>query len=122
MAKIREIKTPNKILFDTIRDLKKMSNKTGVPMYKAVAVKLSSPASQRSEVNLSKLDKVVLEGETVIVPGKILGTGLLNKKITIIGFSASENAKVKINKAGSKFIEIKDYLKGKQVQKIRIIG
>ena len=122
MASIKKTKTTNVELFDTIRDLKKLSNKTGVNVYKAVAAKLAAPASQRSEVNLSKIEKFAQDKESVIVPGKVLATGILNKKVTIIAFSASESAKVKIEKAGAKFITIKEYIANKPSNKIRILG
>ena len=117
-----KLKTTNKVLFDTIRDLKKLSNKTGVNVFRAVAEKLSAPASQRSEVNLSLIEKHVKAGETIIVPGKVLGNGTLTKKITIVGFKASESAIKKIESAGSKFIEIRDYISKKPSNKLRIIG
>jgi len=116
-------KTTNQVLFDTIRDLKKLSNKTGVKVFGAVADKLSSSASQRSEVNLSLIEKHVKDGETIIVPGKVLSTGTLTKKkLTIVGFKASESSIKKIEAAGSKFIEIRDYISKKPETKIRIIG
>lgn len=117
-----KLKTTNIVLFNTIRDLNKLSSKTGVNVYKAVADKLSSTASQRSEVNLTKINKFAKEGEKIVVPGKVLGNGILSKKVTIIGFKASEGAIKKIEVAGSKFIEIKDYISNKPDSKIRILG
>lgn len=122
MAKVPQTKTTNKNLFDTIRDLKKLSTKTDVGTWKAVAAKLAGPASQRARVNLSKLDKVTKAGETVIVPGKILGDGTFSKKITVIAFSASEGAIEKLEKAGAKYITIDDYIAKAPKDKPRIIG
>lgn len=116
-------KTTNQVLFDTIRDLKKLSNSTGVNVWKAVAQKLSASASQRSQVNLSKINNNIKDNEKIIiVPGKILGDGTLTKKITIVAFKASESAIAKIEKSGSKFITIKEYISKKPDNKIRIIG
>ena len=117
-----DTKTTNQVLFDTIRDLKKLSTKTGVNVFKAVAEKLAASASQRAEVNLSRIDKHTTDKEVNIVPGKVLGAGVLTKKITIVGFKASEGAITKIEKAGSKFITIKEYIANKPSNKIRIIG
>lgn len=121
MAQI-ETKTSNQVLFDTIRDLKKLSSKTGVNVYKAVAAKLASSASQRSEVNLSKINKYSKDSDKVIIPGKVLGNGVLERKVTIIAFCASQSAIKKIEKAGSKFITIRDYISGKPDNKIKILG
>ena len=117
-----QTKTTNKVLFDVIRDLKKLSNKTGQKVFGAVAEKLSAPASQKSQVNLSRIEKFANKDETIIVPGKVLGDGTLTKKVTIIGFSASEGAINKINAAGSKFVSIREFLDNKPTNKIRIIG
>lgn len=113
MAAIRNTQTSNKVMFDTIRDLKKMSDKTGVGVYKAVAEKLAASASRRAEVNLSKLDKVAKEGEKVVVPGKILGNGKLDKKITVVGYRISESAKKKLESNGSKYIDLREYINQK---------
>ena len=118
----KQLRTTNKVLFDTIRDLKKLSTKTGVNVFKAVADKLSSPASQRSQINISKIEKFANEGETIIVPGKVLGTGIISKKVTVVAFSASEGAIEKITKAGGKFIRINEYISGKPETKIKILG
>lgn len=117
----KKVKTTNKVLFDTIRDLRKFSNKTGVNVWEAVADKLSSSASQRAETNLLKIDKLTKENDTVIVAGKVLGLGNLSKKVTIVGFSASESAICKIQKVKGEFVQIRDYLKNNPNNKIKII-
>lgn len=122
MAKIPQTKTTNKVLFDTIRDLKKLSEKTGVGTWKAVAAKLAGSASQRAQLNLSKLDKLAKAGETVIVPGKVLGDGNISKKVTVVALNASDSAIEKLEKAGSKFITIKDYIAKAPKDKPRILG
>ena len=122
MASLKKTQTTNKVLFDCIRNLVKYSNSTGLKVYKAVANKLSAPASQRPKVNLGHIEKHCQDGETIIVPGKVLGDGQLTKKLTIVGFSASEGAEEKIKKAGSKFVTIDAFLSKKPDNKIRIIG
>ena len=115
-------KTTNKVLFDTIRDLKKLSAKTGTNVFRAVATKLEAPASQRTQINLSKLERKTKDKDVVSVPGKVLGDGVLTKKVTVVAFSASDSAKAKIEKAGSTFVEIREYIKGKPDPKIRIFA
>ncbi len=122
MATIRKTQTTNQVLFDTIRELKKLSNSTGANVYRAVAAKLSSTASQRPEVNLDRIEKYSQDKEVVIVPGKVLGNGTLTKKVTIVGFKASETAIAKIEKAGATFVEIKDYISKKHDAKMKILG
>lgn len=122
MANIPKTKSTNQVLFDTIRDLRKLSVKTGVGTWKAVAIKLAGSASQRSRVNLTKISKYTKGGEVIIVPGKVLGDGLLSKKVTIVAFGASESAVKKIEAAGGKFVEIKDYISKNPKEKPVILG
>ena len=121
MASIRKTQTTNKVLFDTIRDLKKLSVKGNKKVFRAVAEKLSAPASQRVEVNLSKLERHVKEGERVIVPGKVLGSGTLTKKVGVIAFSFSETAKTKIVAAGGSAQELNEFMASKPSGSPRII-
>lgn len=122
MASIPKTKTSNKVLFDTLNDLRKLSNKSESQVWRAVAVKLAAPASQRSEVNVSKISKFAKDGETVVVPGKLLGDGSIDKKVTVVGFKASEGAIKKIEKAGGKFVEIRDFIAKNPKDKPRILG
>lgn len=124
MAQLPNTNTTNKVLFDSIRALVKLSNKTDVKVWKAVARVLSGPASQRAEVNLNKIEKNASEGENVIIPGKVLATGTFTKKkVTIVAFGASESAIAKIEAAGSKFVEIREYVSAKKVDaKVKILA
>ena len=115
-------KTTNQVLFDTIRDLKKVSAKLNVKVYRAVAESLSSAASQRSEVNVSKISRNTKNSETVIIAGKVLGSGSIDKKVTVVAFTASEGAVKKIEAAGGKFVSIKEYIAGKPDKKIKILA
>jgi large subunit ribosomal protein L18e len=110
MAIIPKTKSTNQVLFDTIRDLRKLSVSSGVGTWKAVAKVLAGSASHRAQTNLSKISKYTNGGEVVIVPGKVLGEGILSKKVTIVAFNASETAISKIEAAGGKFVTIKDYI------------
>ncbi len=122
MASMKDTKTTNQVLFDTIRDLVKYSNKTGLQVWRAVARDLSSSASQRSQVNLGHIDKCVENDEVIIVPGKVLGDGIFNKKITIVAFGFTASAILKMEKAGTKYFKINEYLKKNPDGKIRILG
>ena len=69
--------------------------------WRAVAKKLSTPRGQRVAVNVSKLER--LGGEFVlVVPGKVLGTGAVSKKIEVAAYSFSRAAVEKIEGAGGR--------------------
>ena len=113
----------NPVLQNIIAELKKRANVQRVSLWKRVALDLEKATRNRRLVNLSKLNRVTKEDDIVIVPGKVLGTGKLEHKITISAFQFSESAKDKLKKAGANIVSLldvsKDSPKGK---KIRIIG
>ena len=79
--------------------------------WKRVSEILSSPRKNKMEKNLNKINEESKEGETVIIPGKVLSMGELNKKIKIIAFGFSKSAEEKILKAGGKISTILDEIK-----------
>ena len=105
-----------------IVDLKRLSTKEKVNLWRRLADDLLKSTRQRREANIYKINECTRDGEIAVVPGKVLSEGELNKKITVAAFKFSEKAKQKINKIG-KVISlqqlIKDNPKGK---KCRIIG
>lgn len=80
--------------------------KTGKPVWRRTAQELSRPRRQRIEVNLSKIEEFAAEDSTVLVPGKVLGSGTLSKKLTVAAFSFSGRAKEMIAAAGGKALTI----------------
>ena len=105
-----------------IQTLKKASSETSVPLWKRVAEDLEKPTRNRRIVNIFKIDANVEDGDTVIVPGKVLGEGDLTKKVTVAAFSFSDEARMKITKSG-KAMTISELLKSNpKAQKVRILG
>lgn len=113
----------NPVLKTLIDDLKKKSSEQDINLWRRIAIDLEAATRNRRIVNLSKIDRHTKENEIIVVPGKVLGSGALNHKITIAAFKFSESAKSKIIKAGSKIIALEEISnqdpKGKG---IRIIG
>ncbi len=104
----------NPILVDTIVKLKK----TNVE----VAKLLARPVKKTARVNLSELDRLVKDGESVFIAGKILSSGNLTKKIKIVALSASEKAKEKIKESKSEFVSVVEEIKkNAELKGLRII-
>lgn len=102
--------------------LKKTSIENDVAIWKRVASDLEAPTRRRRVINVYKLDKYTKDNEIVVVPGKVLGTGELNKKITVAAYTFSEQALQKINAKG-KTLSIKELVeKNPKGSKIRIMG
>ncbi len=62
-------------------------------------------------VNLSRINRHTEKKATVIVPGKVLGSGVLNHPVTVASFGASEKAKEKLAAAKAKYLSIPELVK-----------
>jgi large subunit ribosomal protein L18e len=79
-------------------------------IWRDVSDRLMAPVKNRVEVNLYRLARVTKNGDTVVIPGKILGNGTLSTNITIACWSISSSAAQKITSSGSKVITIEELL------------
>ncbi len=103
-----------------IQELKEHSTKENSSFWKRISKELQKPTRSIREVNLEKLNKYTKDNEIVLVPGKILGSGKLDHKITVASFSITESAKEKLEGNLTSIHElIKKDPKGKN---IKIIG
>ncbi|MBL7051813.1 MAG: 50S ribosomal protein L18e [Nanoarchaeota archaeon] len=92
-----------------------------VPLWKRIASELEKSTRSYVSVNISKIDKVIREGEIAIIPGKVLSLGSLSKKTTVAAFKFSESAKAKINEKGQA-ITIQELVKSNpKGKKVRIL-
>ena len=106
----------------TIEELRKKAHTEQSNFWLRIAKDLQKPSRARVIVNLSKINRIASEGETVIVPGKVLAAGELEKNITIIAYQFSGNAKKKIAGKGNA-MDLNELAKsGIKGQKIRIMG
>ncbi len=100
----------NPRLIRLIKTLRKASNKNNAKIWKVVAEKLAKPTRRRVEVNISKINRYAKENETIVVPGKVLGAGKLEKRVVVAAYAFSESAKRIIKEAGGEAITIEELL------------
>jgi len=112
MSKIRKLmkRKSNPNLVKLIDELLKASAMNDAPIWKDIAERLAKPKRLYAEVNVSKIQRYANEGETIVVPGKVLGGGKITKAVTVAALSFSETAKKKITEAGGKCITIRDLI------------
>ncbi len=79
-----------------------------------LAKKLSAPTRQQAKINVETLDK--LKEKEIIVAGKVLGNGNIDRKLTVYALSFSEQAKEKLKKAGCEIKTIYQGLKDKKIK------
>ena len=121
MGKKSRKTNPN--LVGLISKLKEASRTNKAPVWRDIALRLEGPASNWAEVNISRLDRYASENETVVVPGKLLGSGEIDKKVTVAAYRFSGQAKDKISKAGGQNMSIEELLASNPSgSKVRIMG
>lgn len=76
-----------------------------------LAKRLAGPTRMIVTANLSSLDKHSREGDTIIVPGKVLGIGTLAKKVRIAALHFSSSAKMKLKESKSEMVSILSEIK-----------
>ncbi len=86
--------------------LRKASRIHGAKIWRVVSEKLLAPTRKRIEVNISRINRYTKDGDYVVIPGKVLGSGILDHKVYVAAWKFSERAKEKIEKAGGKCLRI----------------
>lgn len=108
---MKKLKSTNPELVMLIRDLKKQSQESQTELWISLADRLTSSNRNRVAVNLSRLNRYTKEGETIVVPGKVLGSGQADHALNVAAFSFSDVAKTKISNGKGKCLSIRDLMK-----------
>lgn len=117
------MKARDKASKELIEKLHKDSSSGGAKVWKAVAKGLNRPNRKKFEVNLTRIEKHAKQKETVVVPGVVLGSGEIKKKVTVAAMKFSGSAKEKIKKSGGDCLTIEElYEKNPKGKGIRIMG
>ncbi|MFQ5892245.1 MAG: 50S ribosomal protein L18e [Candidatus Methanofastidiosia archaeon] len=107
---MRKLKKTNPNLVKLIEDLMNFGYKNKSMIWVYIAKRLAKPSRRMPEVNISKLNRFTKEGEIVLIPGKVLGSGNLDHSLTVSAFKFSKNAEKKIKEKG-KIVEIPELMK-----------
>jgi len=94
----------NNILFKTILEAKRNEG------WLEVSSILAGPRRNWKNVNLEEIEKKA-EGKKILVPGKVLSQGDLNKKVKVIALRFSEKAKEKLLNSKIDFCTIDEEIK-----------
>lgn len=99
-------------------------NKSDQPaIYRRVSEMINFAERRKRILNVDQLDRLVKDGDVVVFPSKVLGTGSISKKITIGALNFSSEAKRKIVSAGGQALTIAElwekHPKGTNVRLLR---
>ncbi|MFQ6075952.1 MAG: 50S ribosomal protein L18e [Candidatus Bathyarchaeia archaeon] len=102
------LRTSNPELVRVIKFLKRKANETGSPIWDDVAERLGRSRHGRVCANISRINRHTAEGETVVVPGKVLGAGVLDHVVHVAAFKFSKLAEEKIKRAKGECLTISE--------------
>lgn len=91
----------NPRLVDTILELKRAGRENEAPVWRAIAEDLERSSRSWPVVNVGELQRVADEDAPLVaVPGKVLGSGYLDRSLDVTAWSFSNQARDKIEDAG----------------------
>jgi len=110
----------NPKLQNLIADLKSVSRDSGANVWQDIAARLEKPRRTHAEVNLGRIERYAQEDETVVVPGKVLGSGVLEKNVTVAAVDFSGTARTKIDQAGEA-VSLEQFVEQNPESNVRVI-
>ncbi len=110
MRKVK-LRTSNPEAKKLFQFLDRHAKKTKSKMWKGLVNNLTKPKRSRISVNVGKLFRLTSDGDTVAVPGKILGSGLIKHELIVAAYHFTPQAKIKIEAAGGKCINFYELVK-----------
>lgn len=113
----------NPVTQELIQSLRKEGSSSKAGLWSRIADDLERPSRQRRVVNISRIARFTKPNETVVVPGKVLGSGALPHSIVIAALSFSSGARERIEQAKGKALSLEEFLKQKpKAKEVRVIG
>ena len=113
----------NPHLVSLIADLKKKAIQDSSALWKRLATDLERPARNRRIVNLSRINRFTKDNDTIVVPGKVLGSGAIDHKVTVAAFAFSDGAVEKLRKKNCDVMSISELMqKNPKASDVRILG
>ncbi|MEM2124676.1 MAG: 50S ribosomal protein L18e [Methanolinea sp.] len=121
--KRRANRKTNPRLLNLVSLLKEAARENEVNLWRDIASRLEGPSRNYAEVNLSKINRYARNGEIILVPGKVLGSGVLETSVKVAALNFSRSAEEKIRGANGQCMTIEDLLrdnpKGSRVRILR---
>tara|TARA_B100001750_G_C15322498_1_gene502940 strand:- start:25 stop:372 length:348 start_codon:yes stop_codon:yes gene_type:complete len=100
----------SQVVIQMVKELKNASKKNDAPIWLKLAKSALKSNSNQKTVNLKKIDEISNDGNAIIIPGKVLGTGNISHKIILSSFSISNSAAKKIKDSGGEILKFSDMI------------
>lgn len=99
----------NPHLVDTVLALKQASREEEVPVWRAVAEQLEKPSRVHPDVNVGEIQRVADDDASlIVVAGKVLGGGYLDRSLQVAAWKFSGSAEEKIEDAGGTVLTLSE--------------
>lgn len=119
----KPVRKSNPLLLALIENLRTVARENEAPIWRDVALRLSRSRKGWAEVNLSRLERHATDGDVLVIPGKLLGTGRLTKTLRVSAFQSSEAGRAGVEAAGGQILELRELMKeNPRGSGIRIMG
>jgi large subunit ribosomal protein L18e len=105
------MKASNPILRHASVMLEKAGKKQKALVWKEASSLLSNPGRTKVEVNLGRISRIAEDGQALFVPGKVLGAGVMDRKVIVGAFAFSAQARSKIEASGGSALSVEEFLK-----------
>ncbi len=116
-------KKANPELQKLIETLRRTSAKEDVNLWRCIAATLAGSTKKRPAVNISRINRYAKENEVVIIPGKVLASGDLDKAVHVAAYQYSAEARAKIENAKGKAFTLLELMeKNPKAKDVRILG
>lgn len=113
----------NRALVALIDDLRDQSRSTGSALWRDIARRLDLSRKNWAEPNLSRLSRHAADKDTILVPGKVLGSGEISGGQTVAAYSFSSGARTKIEASGGRTLSIRELMEeNPNGRGVRILG
>ncbi|MCP1662242.1 MAG: 50S ribosomal protein L18e [Methanocalculus sp. MSAO_Arc1] len=112
----------NPRLDEVIRMLRTASNTNEATIWREIACRLDTSSRNYAEVNIGKINRYAQGGEIILVPGKVLGSGVLDQSVRVAALNFSESAREKIIQASGDCMTIEELVMANpQGSRVRIL-
>jgi len=101
---------PNNLRLKLGWALEKQSKKSKQRIWKDMSETILASRKNRATVNVADISRNSKDGAKVVVPGKVLGAGSIDHKVTVAAFSFSQGAMAKIVASGGKCMDIAEFV------------
>ncbi len=100
----------NPVIDSTLLMLKRASKSSGASIWLDAARFLSRSASGTPYVNVGKISRLTGQSDVVLVPGKVLGGGVVSQRVIVGAYSFTESAVEKIRAAGGEALALPKFI------------